>query len=100
VIERFKQLGAEPVGGTPAELATFIASETVKWREVVKASYFTGHTDPRTTTIEAMTRITAVEIKAQALRAATDAVQTAFNKAFIRVLVHRLGDTNLRLAKQ
>ncbi len=62
--------------------------------------YFTGHTDPRTTTIAAMTRITAVEIKAQALRAATDAVQTAFNKAFIRVLVHRLGDTNLRLAKQ
>ncbi len=38
VMERFQQLGAEPVGGTPAELAAFIASETVKWREVVKAS--------------------------------------------------------------
>ncbi len=38
VMERFQQLGAEPVGGTPAELATFIASETIKWREVVKVS--------------------------------------------------------------
>lgn len=38
VMERLQQLGAEPVGGTPAELAAFIASETIKWREVVKAS--------------------------------------------------------------
>ena len=38
VIERLAQLGAEPVGGTPAELASFIASETAKWREVVKTS--------------------------------------------------------------
>jgi tripartite-type tricarboxylate transporter receptor subunit TctC len=38
VIERFMQLGAEPVGGTPAGLATFIASEIAKWREVVKTS--------------------------------------------------------------
>jgi len=38
VTERFKQLGAEPVGGTPAELAAFVASETAKWREVVKTS--------------------------------------------------------------
>jgi len=38
VVERVKQLGAVPVGGTPAELALFIESETVKWREVVKTS--------------------------------------------------------------
>jgi len=38
VVERLRQLGAEPVGGTPAELAAFIASETAKWREVVKVS--------------------------------------------------------------
>jgi len=38
VTERFQQLGAEPVGGTPAELAAFIASETIKWRQVVKVS--------------------------------------------------------------
>ncbi len=37
-IARFRQLGAEPGGGTPAELATFIAHETDMWREVVKAS--------------------------------------------------------------
>src|SRR6267143_1101449 len=36
--ERFKQLGAEPVGGKPAELAAFVASETAKWCEVVKMS--------------------------------------------------------------
>lgn len=38
VIERFRGLGAEPVGGTPADLARFIASETTKWKEVVKVS--------------------------------------------------------------
>jgi tripartite-type tricarboxylate transporter receptor subunit TctC len=38
VIERFRALGAEPVGGTPADLGRFIAAETVKWREVVKTS--------------------------------------------------------------
>jgi hypothetical protein len=34
------------------------------------------------------------------LRTATDAVQAAFNKASVRVLVHRLDQTNLRLAKR
>jgi len=38
VIERFRALGAEPVGGTPADLGRFIAEETKKWREVVKVS--------------------------------------------------------------
>ncbi|RPH43214.1 MAG: tripartite tricarboxylate transporter substrate binding protein [Burkholderiales bacterium] len=38
VIERFRGLGAEPVGGTPADLARHIASETTKWRQVVKTS--------------------------------------------------------------
>jgi tripartite-type tricarboxylate transporter receptor subunit TctC len=38
VVERFKQLGAEPVGGTPKSLGEFIAAETTKWRDVVKAS--------------------------------------------------------------
>ena len=38
VIERFKGLGAEPVGGTPDQLAQFIVGETRKWQQVVKAS--------------------------------------------------------------
>jgi tripartite-type tricarboxylate transporter receptor subunit TctC len=38
VIERFRGLGAEPVGGTPADLARHIAAETTKWKEVVKVS--------------------------------------------------------------
>lgn len=38
VIERFRGLGAEPVGGTPADLARHIAAETKKWKEVVKVS--------------------------------------------------------------
>lgn len=38
VIERFKGLGAEPVGGTPEQLGQFIAAETGKWSQVVKAS--------------------------------------------------------------
>jgi tripartite-type tricarboxylate transporter receptor subunit TctC len=38
VVERFKALGATPVGGTPKALGEFIAAETTKWRDVVKAS--------------------------------------------------------------
>jgi tripartite-type tricarboxylate transporter receptor subunit TctC len=38
VVERFKALGADPVGGTPKSLGDFIARETPKWRDVVKAS--------------------------------------------------------------
>jgi tripartite-type tricarboxylate transporter receptor subunit TctC len=38
VKERFAQLGAIPVGGTPQELGKFIAAETTKWKEIVKVS--------------------------------------------------------------
>ncbi|MCL4744514.1 MAG: tripartite tricarboxylate transporter substrate binding protein [Burkholderiaceae bacterium] len=38
VIARFQGLGAQPVGGTPAQLAQFIAAETTKWQQVVKIS--------------------------------------------------------------
>ena len=38
VIERFKALGAEPVGGTPEQLGQFIQAEAKKWSEVVKVS--------------------------------------------------------------
>jgi len=62
--------------------------------------YFTGRAEPRATTVAATGQISAIEINAQALRTATDAVQAAFNKASVRVLVHRLDQTNLRLAKR
>ena len=38
VNRRIVELGAEPVGGTPAEFAAFIKSETVKWRGVIRAA--------------------------------------------------------------
>jgi tripartite-type tricarboxylate transporter receptor subunit TctC len=38
VAERFAKLGATPVGGTPRQLGDFIAAETRKWQQVVKAS--------------------------------------------------------------
>jgi eukaryotic-like serine/threonine-protein kinase len=60
--------------------------------------YFSNRTARRTTTITATTRVTAMEIRADALRAATDACQVGFNKAFMRVLVDRLTQANLRLA--
>ena len=62
--------------------------------------YFTGAAGGRTTTIVATEQITVIEIKAQALRAATDACQVGFNKAFMRVLVDRLSQANLKLAKR
>src|SRR5262249_17238485 len=60
--------------------------------------YFTGKMGRRTTTITAVEDVTVMEIKADALRVATDACQVGFNKAFMRVLVERLTQANLRLA--
>jgi serine/threonine protein kinase len=61
--------------------------------------YFSDRIHRRTTTITARTDITAIEIKADAIRASTDACQAAFNKACMRVLIERLVHTNERLAK-
>lgn len=60
--------------------------------------YFSGRLGKRTTTITATNDVTVIEIKSDALRAATDACQVGFNKAFMRVLVERLTQANLRLA--
>jgi serine/threonine protein kinase len=60
--------------------------------------YFAGRTGRRTTTITALSKVTIIEVKADALRAATDGCQVGFNKAFMRVLVDRLTQANLRLA--
>ena len=38
MLERMKTLGADPVGGTPEQLAAHIAAETKKWREVAQLS--------------------------------------------------------------
>ncbi len=62
--------------------------------------YFTGTAGRRTTTIKSAEPITVLEIKAEALRAATDACQVAFNKAFMRVLIERLSQANLKLAER
>ena len=62
--------------------------------------YFTEATGRRPTTIRAAQGITVLEIKADALRAATDALQVAFNKAFMRVLIDRLSQANVKLAER
>jgi eukaryotic-like serine/threonine-protein kinase len=60
--------------------------------------YFSDQTGRRSTTITAATGVTVIEIKADALKAASDACQVGFNKAFMRVLIDRLTHANLRLA--
>ncbi len=35
---RFREVGAEPVGGTPTALAAFLTTEQTKWKEVVAAA--------------------------------------------------------------
>jgi serine/threonine protein kinase len=62
--------------------------------------YFTEHIDRRTTTITALGEVTVIEIKADALRAATDACQVSLNKAFMRVLIERLMQANVQLAER
>jgi eukaryotic-like serine/threonine-protein kinase len=61
--------------------------------------YFAERSQRRTSTITARTPITVMEVKADAMRAATDACQSAFNKACMRVLIERLVDSNQRLAQ-
>jgi len=62
--------------------------------------YFAERVERRTTTVTAKTRITALQINAGALRIATPACQVGFNKAFMRVLVERLGQANRQLAQR
>ena len=61
--------------------------------------YFSDRIHLRTTTVTARTEINAIEIKAEAIRTATDACQAAFNKACMRVLIERLMHSNQRLAQ-
>jgi hypothetical protein len=61
--------------------------------------YFAKRQSRRTTTITARSEVTVIEIKASALRAATDACQVGFNKAVTRVLIERLIHTNKLLAQ-
>jgi serine/threonine protein kinase len=61
--------------------------------------YFAERTQRRTTTVTARGSITVMEVKADAMRVATDACQAAFNKACMRVLIERLVDSNQRLAQ-
>jgi eukaryotic-like serine/threonine-protein kinase len=62
--------------------------------------YFSDRITTRTTTITALAGITAVEIKAKAMKAASDACQVGFNKALIRVLIDRLTQANARLVER
>jgi serine/threonine protein kinase len=62
--------------------------------------YFADSVERRTTTVTARGRITAMQIKAGALRIATPACQVGFNKAFMRVLVERLAQANRQLAQR
>jgi tripartite-type tricarboxylate transporter receptor subunit TctC len=36
IIDRIKKLAAEPVGGTPAQFATFLKADVERWKKVVK----------------------------------------------------------------
>jgi eukaryotic-like serine/threonine-protein kinase len=61
-------------------------------------SYFNEQSQKRTTTISARTECTLIELKAAAIRAASDRVQAEFNKACMKVLIERLTQMNARLA--
>jgi serine/threonine protein kinase len=61
--------------------------------------YFATQTQRRTTTATARSDISVLELKAEAMRAASDALQAAFNKACMRVLIERLEYSNQRLAE-
>jgi tRNA A-37 threonylcarbamoyl transferase component Bud32 len=61
--------------------------------------YFMERGQRRSTTVTARGEITVLEVKADAMRAASDACQSAFTKACMRVLIERLMQANQRLAQ-
>jgi serine/threonine protein kinase len=61
--------------------------------------YFADRAQRRTTTVASRGPITVMEVKSDAMRAASDACQSAFNKACMRVLIERLVYSNERLAQ-
>ncbi len=61
--------------------------------------YFADRAQRRTTTVASRAPITVLEVKAETMRAASDACQSAFNKACMRVLIERLVYSNERLAQ-
>jgi CRP-like cAMP-binding protein len=62
--------------------------------------YFSGETSLRGTTIRSRSAVLILEVKAEALRSATDACQVQFNKAFMRILIDRLTAANQKLAER
>ncbi len=42
VVERFAQLGAEPIPGTPEKFATMVAVERVRWSKLIKQAQITS----------------------------------------------------------
>ena len=61
--------------------------------------YFAERSQRRTTTVTARGPITVMEVKAEAMRAATAVCQSAFNKACMRVLIERLVYSNQKVAQ-
>jgi tRNA A-37 threonylcarbamoyl transferase component Bud32 len=61
--------------------------------------YFAGQGHRRSTTVTARSEIAVLEVKAESMRAASDACQSAFTKACMRVLIERLVYSNQRLAE-
>jgi len=37
IVKKYEELGAEPVGNTPEELAQWMKEETQRWREVIRS---------------------------------------------------------------
>jgi len=60
--------------------------------------YFSAPVARRTTSITAISPALVIEIKAQSLNAASDALQVKVNQAFLRILMDRLTLANARLA--
>ena len=60
--------------------------------------YFEDTKAKRSTTISSIAAITVIEIKALALRKASDGCQKQFNQAFLRILIDRLTTANRRLS--
>jgi tripartite-type tricarboxylate transporter receptor subunit TctC len=42
VVERFAQIGAEPIPGTPEKFATMVAKERMRWSILIKQAQITA----------------------------------------------------------
>ena len=101
-------LARSPLPGNPCDLLTVRQVAKATGVEITSATrrvsigeivYLQPEHNIRTATVRAQSNIIVMKIRGESLRKASSEVQACFDKAFIKMLVHRLVAANQQLAE-